>query len=126
MVASVSCIYGIGEVEEYKNKMLTLTKGQEIERNYVLGRLVDMLYERSNFDLKRGTFRVKGDVIELIPAYQRTNGILIEFFGDEIDRLCEFDTVTGAILKEKKSISIFPASHESDHVAFVSFRMNDS
>ena len=111
VVASVSCIYGIGEVEEYKNKMLTLTKGQEIERNYVLGRLVDMLYERSNFDLKRGTFRVKGDVIELIPAYQRTNGILIEFFGDEIDRLCEFDTVTGAILKEKKSISIFPASH---------------
>ena len=111
VVASVSCIYGIGEVEEYKNKMLTLSKGQEIERNYVLGKLVDMLYERSNFDLKRGTFRVKGDVIELIPAYQRTNGILIEFFGDEIDRLCEFDVVTGAILKEKKSVSIFPASH---------------
>ena len=111
VVASVSCIYGIGEVEEYKNKMLTLTKGQIIERNYVLGKLVDMLYERSNFDLKRGTFRVKGDVIELIPAYQRTNGILIEFFGDEIDRLCEFDVVTGAILKEKKSVSIFPASH---------------
>ena len=111
VVASVSCIYGIGEVEEYKNKMLTLTKGQEIERNYVLGKLVDMLYERSNFDLKRGTFRVKGDVIELIPAYQRTNGILIEFFGDEIDRICEFDVVTGAILKEKKSVSIFPASH---------------
>ena len=111
VVASVSCIYGIGEVEEYKNKMLTLTKGQEIERNHVLGRLVDMLYERSNFDLKRGTFRVKGDVIELIPAYQRTNGILIEFFGDEVDRICEFDVVTGAILKEKKSVSIFPASH---------------
>ena len=111
VVASVSCIYGIGEVEEYKNKMLTLIKGQEIERNYVLGRLVDMLYERSNYDLKRGTFRVKGDVIELIPAYQRTNGILIEFFGDEIDRISEFDVVTGAILKEKKSVSIFPASH---------------
>ena len=111
VVASVSCIYGIGEVEEYRNKMLTLTKGESIERNYVLGKLVDMLYERSNFDLKRGTFRVKGDVIELIPAYQRTNGILIEFFGDEIDRLCEFDVVTGAILKEKKSVSIFPASH---------------
>ena len=111
VVASVSCIYGIGEVEEYKNKMLTITKGQELERNYVLSRLVDMLYERSNFDLKRGTFRVKGDVIELIPAYQRTNGILIEFFVDEVDRICEFDVVTGAILKEKKSISIFPASH---------------
>ena len=111
VVASVSCIYGIGEVEEYKNKMLTLVKGQEVERNYVLSRLVDMLYERSNFDLRRGTFRVKGDVIELIPAYQRTNGILIEFFGDEVDRICEFDVITGAILKEKKSVSIFPASH---------------
>ena len=111
VVASVSCIYGIGEVEEYKNKMLTLVKGQEIERNYVLSKLVDMLYERSNFDLKRGTFRVKGDVVEIIPAYQRTNGYLIEFFGDEIDRICEFDVVTGAVLKEKKSISIFPASH---------------
>ena len=111
VVASVSCIYGIGEVEEYKNKMLTLNKGQEIDRDYVLSRLVDMLYERSNFDLKRGTFRVKGDVVEIIPAYQRTNGILIEFFGEEIDRICEFDVVTGAILKDKKSVSIFPASH---------------
>ena len=111
VVASVSCIYGIGEVEEYKNKMLTLNKGEEVDRDYVLSRLVDMLYERSNFDLKRGTFRAKGDTIEIIPAYQRTNGILIEFFGDEIDRICEFDVVTGAILKEKKSVSIFPASH---------------
>ena len=111
VVASVSCIYGIGEVEEYKNKMLTLNKGEEVDRDYVLARLVDMLYERSNFDLNRGTFRVKGDIVEIIPAYQRTNGILIEFFGDEIDRICEFDVVTGAILKEKKSVSIFPASH---------------
>jgi len=111
VIASVSCIYGIGEVEEYRNKMLTLNKGDILERNYVLGKLVDMLYERSDIDLKRGTFRVKGDIIELIPAYERKNGILIEFFGDEIDRLCEFDTVTGAILKEKKSVSIFPASH---------------
>jgi len=111
VVASVSCIYGIGEVEEYRNKMLTLNKGESIDRDLVLRKLVDMLYERSNFDLKRGTFRVKGDVIELIPAYQRTNGIMIEFFGDEVDRICEFDVVTGAILKEKKSISIFPASH---------------
>ena len=111
VVASVSCIYGIGEVEEYKNKMLTLNKGESVDRDFVLGKLVDMLYERSNFDLKRGTFRVKGDVVEIVPAYQRTNGILIEFFGDEIDRICEFDVVTGAILKEKKSVSIFPASH---------------
>ena len=111
VIASVSCIYGIGEVEEYKNKMLTINKGDTIERDYILTKLVEMLYERSNFDLKRGTFRVKGDTIELIPAYERKNGILIEFFGDEVDRLCEFDTVTGAVIKEKKSVSIFPASH---------------
>ena len=111
VVASVSCIYGIGEVEEYKNKMLTINKGDIIDRNLVLGKLVDMLYERSTIDLKRGTFRVRGDVIELIPAYERKNGILIEFFGDEVDRISEFDTVTGAIIKEKKSVSIFPASH---------------
>ena len=111
VVASVSCIYGIGEVEEYKNKMLTLTKGDTIERNQVLSKLVEMLYERSQFDLSRGTFRVRGDTIELIPAYERQNGIMIEFFGDEVDRICEFDVVTGAVIKEKKSISIFPASH---------------
>ena len=111
VVASVSCIYGIGEVEEYKNKMLTLTKGDVIERNKVLEKLVEMLYERSQFDLSRGTFRVKGDTIELIPAYERQNGIMIEFFGDEVDRICEFDVVTGAVIKEKKSVSIFPASH---------------
>ncbi len=111
VVASVSCIYGIGEVEEYKNKMLTLTKGDVIERNKVLEKLVEMLYERSQFDLSRGTFRVRGDTIELIPAYERQNGIMIEFFGDEVDRICEFDVVTGAVIKEKKSVSIFPASH---------------
>ncbi|MBR7041889.1 MAG: excinuclease ABC subunit UvrB [Bacilli bacterium] len=111
VVASVSCIYGIGEVEEYKNKMLTLTKRDTIERNLVLSKLVDMLYERSQFDLSRGTFRVRGDTIELIPAYERQNGIMVEFFGDEVDRICEFDVVTGAIIKEKNSVSIFPASH---------------
>lgn len=111
VVASVSCIYGIGEVEEYKNKMLTINKGDTIDRNKVLEKLVEMLYERSMFDLSRGTFRVRGDIIELIPAYERKNGIMIEFFGDEVDRICEFDVVTGAVLKEKKSISIFPASH---------------
>ncbi len=111
VIASVSCIYGIGEVDEYKKKMLTLNKGDNILREDVLEKLVSMLYERSQFDLSRGTFRVRGDVIELIPAYERKNGIMIEFFGDEVDRICEFDVVTGAILKEKKSVSIFPASH---------------
>ena len=111
VVASVSCIYGIGEVEEYLKKMLTLNVGDTIERDSVLKKLVDMLYERNDMDLKRGTFRVKGDSIEIIPAYERKNGLLIEFFGDEIDRISEFDTITGKILKDKKSVSIFPASH---------------
>ena len=111
VVASVSCIYGIGEVEEYLKKMLTINKGDIIDRNEVLKRLVEMLYERNNIDFKRGTFRVNGDVIELIPAYERKNGIRIEFFGDEVDRIVEFDVVTGVVLKDKMSVSIFPASH---------------
>lgn len=111
VIASVSCIYGIGEVEDYKNKMLTLTKGQTIERDDILKKLVEMLYERSMYDLSRGTFRVKGDIIEIIPANEHTHGILIEFFGDVIERICTIDTVTGAIINEKQSISIFPASH---------------
>ncbi len=111
VVASVSCIYGIGEVDEYKNKMLTISKGDTVERDKILTKLVEMLYERSMYDLSRGTFRVRGDTIEIIPAYERKNGIMIEFFGDEVDRICEFDTVTGAVIKEKMSVSIFPASH---------------
>jgi excinuclease ABC subunit B len=83
VVASVSCIYGIGEVDEYKNKMITLTVGETISRNEVLQKLVDMLYERNDLDFKRGTFRVRGDVLEIIPAYQRASGYRIEFFGDE-------------------------------------------
>ena len=111
VIASVSCIYGIGEVEEYLKKMLTINKGDIIDRNEVLKKLVEMLYERNNIDFKRGTFRVNGDVIELIPAYERKNGIRIEFFGDEVDRIVEFDVVTGVVLKDKMSVSIFPASH---------------
>ena len=111
VVASVSCIYGIGEVEDYKSKMLTLNVDDEISREDVLKRLVDMLYERNEMDLKRGTFRSKGDIIEIIPSYERTNGIMIEFFGDVVDRISEFDTITGRIIKNKKTISIFPASH---------------
>ena len=111
VVSSVSCIYGIGEVEEYKNKMLTLAVGEEIDRNSVLLKLVDMLYERNDYDFKRGTFRVRGDVLEIIPASERTAGIRIEFFGDEVDRISEIDTLTGAIIKNKKSVTIFPASH---------------
>ncbi|MBQ2639983.1 MAG: excinuclease ABC subunit UvrB [Bacilli bacterium] len=111
VVASVSCIYGIGEVDEYKNKMLTLSVGEEVERNTVLTKLVEMLYERNDLDFKRGTFRVRGDNLEIIPAYQNQRGYRIEFFGEEIDRISEIDTLTGAILSNKKTISIFPASH---------------
>ena len=111
VVASVSCIYGIGEVEEYKNKMLTLNVGDQVERNNVLTKLVEMLYERNDLDFKRGTFRVRGDSLEIIPAYENTKGYRIEFFGDEIDRISEIDSLTGAVLNNKKSISLFPASH---------------
>ena len=111
VVASVSCIYGIGEVEEYKKKMLTLNVGDTTPRDDVLKKLVEMLYERNDFDLKRGTFRVRGDSLEIIPANERTNGLLIEWFGDEIDRISEVDTITGHILKDKKTVSIFAASH---------------
>ena len=111
VVASVSCIYGIGEIDEYEKKMLTLEVGEEVDRDAVLEKLVEMLYERNNMDLKRGTFRVRGDVLELVPISQHGKGIRIEFFDDEIDRICEFDTLTGVITANKKTISIFPASH---------------
>jgi len=111
VVASVSCIYGIGEVEEYKNKMLTLSVGDTIDRNEMLVKLVEMLYERNDFDFKRGTFRVRGDVVEIIPANQNTIGYRIEFFDNEIDRISEVDTLTGVITNNLKNISIFPASH---------------
>ena len=111
VVASVSCIYGIGEIDEYKKKMLTINVGDSVSRDDILKRLVEMLYERNDIDLKRGTFRVRGDSLEIIPVNERTNGLLIEWFGDEIDRISEVDTVTGHILKDKKSAVIFAASH---------------
>lgn len=111
VVASVSCIYGIGEVEEYRNKMLSLGVGDIVERNQVMTKLVEMMYERNDFDFKRGTFRVKGDVLEIIPTNQNTKGYRIEFFGDEVDRISEIDTLTGAVTQNKKTVSIFPASH---------------
>ncbi len=111
VVASVSCIYGIGDVEDYRDHMLTLSVGETIERNKVLQKLVDMLYERNDLDFKRGTFRVKGDVVDIIPTNEHSKGIRIEFFGDEIDKISEIDTLTGVIMNNKKSVSIFPASH---------------
>ncbi len=111
VVASVSCIYGIGEIEDYKDKMLTLNVGDQIERDEVMLKLVNMFYERNNLELKRGTFRVRGDVLEIMPVNQHGKGIRIEFFGDEIDKIYEYDTLTGTITSNKKSISLFAASH---------------
>ena len=111
VVASVSCIYGIGEIEEYKNKTLTLSVGEEMDRDIIIHKLIDMLYERNSIDFKRGTFRVNGDILEIIPINQHNSGIRVEFFGDEIDRISEFDILTGSIKNNKKTITIFPASH---------------
>ena len=111
VVASVSCIYGIGEKEEYEKNMLTLSVGQTIERNQLLMKLIDMLYERNDIDFKRGTFRVHGDIIEIIPTNEHSKAIRIELFGDEIDKILETDAITGKIISSKKNVSIFPASH---------------
>ena len=111
IVASVSCIYNIGEKEEYENGMLTLNVNDKIKRSDIINKLVEMTYERSELDFHRGTFRAKGDTIEVIPANEKTHGIKIELFGDYVDRITTFDPLTGAIIQSKKSISIFPASH---------------
>ena len=111
VVASVSCIYGIGEIEEYRNKTLTLKVGETVERDDILEKLVEMLYERNNMDLKRGSFRVRGDILEIIPISQHGKGIRIDFFGDEIEKISEFDTLTGVSEVSKKSYTLFPASH---------------
>ena len=111
VVASVSCIYGIGEKEEYMHKMLILTMGDTIRRNDIINRLVDMAYERNDTDFHRGTFRVRGDIIDIVPVNEHASGIRIELFGDEIDAIRKFDPVTGAITKNVKSITISPASH---------------
>ena len=111
VVASVSCIYGIGEKEEYQKKMLTLNVNEEINREKIIAKLIEMLYERSKIDLKRGTFRARGDILEIVPINQHGTGYRIEMFGDMIERISEFDLITGVIVKNKKTISIFPASH---------------
>ena len=111
VVASVSCIYGIGDKEEYEKKMLTLNIGDNIDRDEVLEKLIEMFYERNNLELKRGTFRVKGDILEIMPINTHGKAIRIEFFGDEIEKIYEYDTLTGTIIQNKKSISLFAASH---------------
>lgn len=111
VVASVSCIYGIGEIEDYKDKMLTVNVGEEINRDDLMVKLVDMLYERNNLDLARGTFRAHGDILEIAPINSHGKAIRISFFGNEVEKISEYDTITGKILSNKQTISLFPASH---------------
>ena len=111
VVSSVSCIYGIGDPDDYKNHMLILNKGDIISRNDLLNRLIDMNYERNQIDFHRGTFRANGDTIDIVPIAEKKNGIRIELFGDEVDRISEFDILTGTIIKSKKSVTLFPATH---------------
>ena len=111
IVASVSCIYGLGSPEEYKNQVLSIRTGMEKERDILLRELVDIQYARNDIDFSRGTFRVRGDSVEIIPASKEEHCIRIEFFGDEIDRIREVDALTGEIIGDRDHVAIFPASH---------------
>ncbi|WP_183249960.1 excinuclease ABC subunit UvrB [Anoxybacillus tengchongensis] len=111
IIASVSCIYGLGSPEEYRELVVSLRVGMEIERDHLLRRLVDIQYERNDIDFRRGTFRVRGDVVEIFPASRDEHCIRIEFFGDEIERIREVDALTGHVMAEREHVAIFPASH---------------
>lgn len=111
IVASVSCIYGLGSPEEYGSLLLSLRVGMEKPRNEILSRLVDIQYQRNDINFVRGTFRVRGDVIEIFPASQGEHAIRVELFGDEIERITEIDVLTGELLGEREHTAIFPASH---------------
>ena len=111
VVASVSCIYGIGDIEEYKNSVIFLRVGEEYSRNKLLNKLVELSYERSDVDFRRGTFRVRGDIVDIIPINERSNGTRVTFFGDEIEMIQEFDIVTGATREKVTFTTIAPATH---------------
>ncbi|MEB2282856.1 excinuclease ABC subunit UvrB [Lysinibacillus xylanilyticus] len=111
IIASVSCIYGLGSPEEYREMVVSVRTGMEIERNQLLRKLVDVQYERNDVSFTRGTFRVRGDVVEIFPASRDEHCIRVEFFGDEIDRIREVDALTGEILADRDHVAIFPASH---------------
>lgn len=111
VVASVSCIYGLGDPEEYYGMMLSLRPGMEKDRDEVLHSLIEMQYDRNDMNFERGTFRVRGDVVEIFPVASSKYAVRVEFFGDEIDRITEIDVVTGEIIGTRNHISIYPASH---------------
>ncbi len=111
IVASVSCIYGIGSPDDYMNMMVSLRPGMEIDRDEVIRQLIDIQYTRNEMDFKRGTFRVHGDVVEIFPANESDKAVRVEFFGDEIDRITEVDVLTGEIKAQLNHCAVFPASH---------------
>ena len=111
VIASVSCIYGLGEPENFEQMMVSLRPGMEKDRDEVLRQLIDIQYDRNDMDFKRGTFRVRGDTVEVVPADRGDTAIRVEFFGDEIDRISEIDMLTGEIKNTLNHIAIFPASH---------------
>ncbi|MFA4873762.1 MAG: excinuclease ABC subunit UvrB [bacterium] len=111
IVASVSCIYGLGSPEAYQGMLLRTTKGETIDRQRLLRRLIDIQYQRNDYDFHRGTFRVRGDVIEIIPAYEDAKAVRLEFFGDELTRIMEIDSLTGKPTGELGEVAIFPGSH---------------
>ena len=111
IVSSVSCIYGIGEPDDFQNMMVSLRPGDFKDRDDVIHELINIQYQRNDMDFDRGTFRVRGDTLEVIPANTSDYGIRIEFFGDEIDRICETDIMTGQVKRELEHVAIFPASH---------------
>ena len=111
IVASVSCIYGLGNPVDYQNMVISLRPGMIKDRDEVMAKLIEIQYDRNDMDFHRGTFRVRGDVLEIIPAYESDTAIRIEFFGDEVDRITEIDILTGEIKDELKHVAIFPASH---------------
>lgn len=111
VVSSVSCIYGLGNPEEYRDLVVSIRTGMELDRNQFLRKLVDIQYARNDIDFKRGTFRVRGDIVEVFPASRDEQCIRVEFFGDEIDRIREIDYLTGEVYAEREHFAIFPASH---------------
>ncbi len=111
IVASVSCIYGIGSAESYHGLLIEIVKGEELRRDELLRRLVDIQYERNDVDFHRGTFRVRGDVVEIFPAYEETTAIRVEFFGDEVDAIREVDPIRGKVLNSLDKYAVFPGSH---------------
>lgn len=111
IVASVSCIYGLGSPVDYQNMVISLRPGMTKERDELMAKLIEIQYDRNDMDFHRGTFRVRGDVLEVIPAYESDTAVRVEFFGDEIDRITEIDILTGEIRDELKHVAIFPASH---------------